>query len=138
MANVKFTDNKQLVTEYIQKLDPALAGVVEALRQIILGTDEEIGEQIKWNSPSFIFTGAMKPFNPKEYKSDIVVINIHKGYALLVFPTGARVKDRYGLLEGDFKDGRRLAKFYNMEDVNAKAKALKMVIREWLSQVERS
>jgi len=137
MANVKFTDNKQLVTAYIQKLDPTLAEVVEALRQIILDTDREIGEQIKWNSPSFIFTGAMKPFNPKEYKSDIVVINIHKGYALLIFPTGARVKDKYGLLEGDFKDGRRLAKFYNMEDVIAKAKALKMVILEWLSQVER-
>ena len=137
MANVKFTHNQQLVTRYIQKLDPALAKVVEAIRQIILGTDKEIGEQIKWNAPSFIFTGTMKPFNPKEYKRDIVVINTHKGYALLVFPTGGRLKDGYGLLDGDFKDGRRLAKFYNMEDVNAKAKALKMVILEWLSHVER-
>ena len=136
MATAKITDNSKLVTNYIQKLGPVLAEVVEAIRQIILHTDKEIGEQIKWNSPSFIYTGAMKPFNPKEYRRDIVVINIHKGFALLVFPTGSRVKNRHGLLEGDFKDGRRLAKFYNMEDVTTKENALKMVIQEWLKLVD--
>ena len=69
-------DSEQ-VTQHIQKLDPAIAPIVEAIRKIILSTDKEIGEQIKWNSPAFYYTGEMKLFNPKEYKRDIVVMYLH-------------------------------------------------------------
>lgn len=99
------------VTKFIQELEPGLAELIEALRQLILATDKEIGEQIKWNSPAFFYQGEMKPFNPKEYKRDIVVINIRKGNALLVFPTGALIKDSTGFLEGTYTDGRRLSTF---------------------------
>ena len=53
----------------------------------------------------------MKPFDPKEYKRDLIVMNLHKGRIMLVFPSGAKVNDTSGLLEGDYKDGRRLAIF---------------------------
>ncbi len=85
----KLSDQEQ-VTEFIQKLDPELGNVVEAIRQIILSTDKEIGERIKWNNPSFYYTGEMKPFDPKEYKSDIAVMNLHKGRIMLVFPSGSQ------------------------------------------------
>jgi hypothetical protein len=136
MATQKITDNTSLVNEFIQQLDPALAEVVEAIRQIILSTDMAIAEQIKWNSPSFFFSGEMKLFNPKEYKRDIVVINVHKGYALLIFPTGAKVTNRYNLLEGDYKDGRRIATFHDLNEVKAKKKALRLVIKDWLNGVD--
>lgn len=137
MAKTKNISGSEMVTEYIQKLDPALAELAEVIRQIILSTDKEIGEQIKWNSPSFFYTGEMKPFNPKEYKRDIVVVNLHRGHALLVFPTGARVNDTAGLLEGDYKDGRRMIKFQDLEDVQSKEKSLQKVIKEWLKLVDK-
>ena len=137
MAKIKSTTGTETVTGYIQKLDNPLAEVVEVLRQIILKTDKEIGEQIKWNSPSFFYTGDMKPFNPKEYKRDIAVVNLHRGYALLVFPSGAKVKDTSGLLEGDYKDGRRIAKFQDIKDVKTKEKALQKVLKEWLKLVDK-
>ncbi|MGB8193925.1 MAG: DUF1801 domain-containing protein, partial [Chitinophagaceae bacterium] len=102
MAKAKTISESEQVTQHIQKLDPAIAPVVEAIRQIILLADKEIAEQIKWNSPSFYYTGEMKPFDPKEYKRDIVVLNLHKGNILLVFPTGARIKDTTGFLEGNY------------------------------------
>lgn len=92
----KDINDPKSVTEFIQKLEPEFAKIIEAIRQLILNTDKAIGEQIKWNSPSFFYQGEMKPFNPKEYKRDIVVLNIRKGIALLVFPTGARIKDTSG------------------------------------------
>jgi len=52
--------------------------VIETLRQIILSTDKEIGEQIQWNSPAFFYKGEMKPFDPKEYKRHVVVFNLAK------------------------------------------------------------
>lgn len=42
------------VADYIDKLDHPLKEVVIALQEVILSTDPQIGEQIKWNSPAFI------------------------------------------------------------------------------------
>ena len=92
--------NQEQVTEHIKKLEPTLAEVVETLRQIILSTDKEIGERIKWNNPSFYYTGEMKEFDSKEYKRDMIVMNLFKGRIMLVFPGGAKVNDKSGLLEG--------------------------------------
>ena len=136
MKMTKLTNEEQ-VTEHIQKLEPALAEIIETIRQIILKTDKEIGEYIKWNNPSFYYTGDMKPFDPKEYKRDIIVMNLHKGRIMLVFPSGAQVNDTSGLLEGDYKDGRRLVIFKDMDDVKTKEKALQNVIIEWLKLVEK-
>src|SRR5947207_7471275 len=94
----KLTDQEQVI-EHIKKLKATVAEVVETLRQIILSTDKEIGERIKWNNPSFYYTGKMKEFDPKEYKRDLIVMNLFKGRIMLVFPSGTKVNDKSGLLE---------------------------------------
>lgn len=125
------------VGEYIAQLEGPLAKTIEAVRQVFLKTDKTIGEQIKWNSPAFYYTGDMKPFDPKEYKRDIAVVNIYKKeYVLLIFPTGARIKDSSGILEGSYTDGRRMVKIASVDDLRSKEKALQQVIRDWLKGVE--
>jgi hypothetical protein len=133
---IKLSDQEQ-VTNHIQKLDPEFGKIIEAIRQIILKTDNAIGEHIKWNNPSFYYTGEMKPFDPKEYKREIVVFNLYKGRIMLVFPSGAKINDVSGLLEGDYKDGRRIAILKNMKDVISKEKILQKVIKEWLKLVDK-
>lgn len=138
MAKAKDTSDSASVTEHIQKLDPVLGTFVETIRQIILSTDKEIGERIKWNSPSFFYMGPMKPFDPKEYKRELIVFNLYKrDYALLVLPSGAKLKDTSGLLEGDYKDGRRLVKIYDIADAKVKEKALQQLIKQWLKLVDK-
>ena len=44
------------VADYIAGLSPPLRGDVEALRCAILAAADDIGEEIKWNAPSF-YTG---------------------------------------------------------------------------------
>ncbi|MFI5130035.1 MAG: DUF1801 domain-containing protein [Chitinophagales bacterium] len=134
--SIKLTDTEQ-VTEHIKKLDPAVGKIVQTLRKIILSTDKEIGERIKWNNPSFYFTGEMKSFDPKEYKREIIVFNLYKNRIMLVFPSGARVDDKSGLLEGDYKDGRRITVFKDLKDVSAREKDLQAVIRHWLKLVDK-
>lgn len=133
--SIKRSDEEQ-VAKYIQELEPGLGKIVETIRRIILSTDKEIGERIKWNNPSFYYTGEMKPFDPKEYKREMIVFNLYKGRIMLVFPSGAKVKDTSGFLEGDYKDGRRIAIFKDMQDVKAKQEALQKVIKDWLKQVD--
>ena len=127
------------VDAYMKVLKHPLADVVEALRRIILSTDKEIGEEIKWNAPTFFYAGEMAPSDPKKYKRYIVVFNLFKKDCIrLVFPSGANVDDRSGLLEGDYADGRRLAMFSSVNEVKTKKAALQRVIRKWLALLDRT
>lgn len=135
MARSKKPSDKEQVAAHISKLDPSLQAIVETIRQIILSTDNNIAEQIKWNNPSFYYTGEMKPFDPKEYKRDIAVFNLHKGRIMLVLPTGSKVIN--SILEGDYKDGRRMINFKDLEDVVSKKKALREIIKKWIALVEK-
>jgi len=132
----KLTDQEQ-VSQHIKKLEAKLAEAVGALRQIILSTDKEIGERIKWNNPSFYYTGEMKESDPKEYKRDMIVMNLFKGRMMLVFPSGAKVNDKSGLLEGDYKDGRRIVIFKDLADIKEKQKALQKIIKDWLKLIDK-
>jgi hypothetical protein len=136
MAKLPPKTNTQLVTEYIENLDAPVAEIVTAIRQIVLSVDPEIGEEIKWNAPSFLYTGDMKPFNPKEYKRYIIVMNLHKRI-LLVFPSGAKINDTGGLLTGDYTDGRRLVYIKDMDDLKSKEAGIKKVVLDWLALVEK-
>jgi hypothetical protein len=126
------------VDDYLKKLKHPLKEVVEALRKIILSTDKEIGEEIKWNAPTFFYSGEMRPFDPKEYKRYLIVFNLYqKNCIRLVFPSGARVSDKTGFLQGDYADGRRLALFPNMAEVKSKKKILQAIIKKWLTLLDK-
>jgi len=126
------------VDAYMKKLKHPLKNVVAELRKTILSADSEIGEEIKWNAPTFFYSGEMRPFDPKEYKRYIVVFNLYqKDCIRLVFPSGAKVKDASGLLQGDYADGRRLAFFSGMADMKSKGKVLQRVIKKWLRLLEK-
>jgi len=132
----KLTDEEQ-VTAHIQKLEPGLREIIRGLRQIILAADKEVGERIKWNNPSFYYTGEMKPFDPREYKREIIVFNLFKNRIMLVFPSGAKLNDTTGFLEGDYKDGRRIHVFKDIDEVKSKAPILQGIIQKWLTLVEK-
>lgn len=133
MPKTKLTETQQ-VTEYITNLDHPLKDVVEDIRQAILATHPEIGEQIKWNSPAFYYTGEMAPFDPKEYKRDIVVFHLRKkDQILLVFPNGAYIDDKTGILEGNYTDGRRMAIIKSPEELEAKKDSLQLIINQCIN-----
>lgn len=123
------------VSAHISKLPLDIIPIIEYIRKAILTTDPVIGERIKWNNPSFFYTGELPPFDPKTYKRELIVMNLHKGRVMLVFPSGAKVNDTTGFLEGDYKDGRRTLVFKDLADVKAKEKKLQSVIKIWLTKI---
>jgi hypothetical protein len=136
MAKTPKLAGSEAVSAYVAQLDETVGPIVEKLRQIVLSTDPEISEEIKWNAPSFYYTGEIKPFDPKEYKRHIIVMNLHKRI-MLVFPSGAKINNADGLLTGDYADGRRLITITDMSDVLQKEQALRAVIKDWISKVEK-
>jgi predicted DNA-binding protein (MmcQ/YjbR family) len=132
------SSNSKAVNDFIRQLLPSEKEIIQSLRNVILQTDKQIREHIKWNSLSFYYTGEMQSFNPKEYKRDLVVTNLRqKDHILLIFPTGAKINDTTGLLEGDYQDGRRMVKIYDLKDLKAKTKGLQKVIKKWLSLINK-
>lgn len=125
------------VSAYVKTLEAQLAEVTEAVRSIMLSIDDDISEHIKWNSPSFYYTGEMKDFDAKEYKRDIAVLNLKRNRIMLVLPTGARITVGLDILEGKYADGRRLIIFKDLDDVLAKAEKIKLIVKNWLQGIEK-
>lgn len=129
--------DSERVTEHTAKLPKDIRVAVKYLRQIILSIDEEICEHIKWNSPAFYYSGKMKDFDAKEYKRDILVMNLRKDKIMCVLPTGMNIKKHTAILEGDYTDGRRMIYFKDLHDIKQKQQLLTDAIKEWLSLVEK-
>lgn len=125
------------VDAYMKALKHPLAEVLAELRKIILKTDKAIGEEIKWNAPTFFYTGELPPSDPKQFKRYLIVSNVfQKDCIRLVFWGGAAADDGSGFMEGDFADGRRLANFHDLKEVKAKQKALQKALKVQLKQVK--
>lgn len=124
------------VDEYMEKLNHPLIDIVKYVRELILKTDKQIGEGIYWNAPTFFFTGKMKPFEPKEYKRYIVGFLFNRQDCIrMVFLQGATVANKTNLLEGDFKDNRKLAVFTSLEDAKSKETAFRDIVKQLIKQM---
>ncbi|MNK32876.1 hypothetical protein D3C87_513470 [compost metagenome] len=123
------------VDEYVSQLEAPEQEFVNYLRNSVPEIDPEIREQIKWNSCSFFYNGEMEPFDPKEYKRDLLVVNLHRGKFLLVFPTGAKIND--SVLTGkNYPDGRKIVTVADLETLKKIEPSVKAGILDWINQVQ--
>jgi hypothetical protein len=126
------------VNEFISKINHPLIDVIKYSRNLILRVNKSIGEGIFWNAPTFYFTGKMKPFEPKEYKRYIVGFNLYKqDLVRLIFLRGADVTVGKELLEGVYKDGRRIVSFKSIADVKKNEDELKKIIEALLKLMDK-
>jgi hypothetical protein len=118
------------VDAYMAALDHPLKGVVEAVRTALIGSDSAIGEQIKWNAPSFTWQG-----------EDRVTFNIRPNAPLLlIFHRGAKAKDdagfafedETGLLDWKARD-RAVVTIASEADWAANGAAITGLIRRWMA-----
>ena len=47
------------------------------------------------------------------------------------------MKDKAGLLEGDYPDGRRLALFHDMREVESRKAILQRLVKQWLVTLDK-
>ncbi|WP_343747499.1 DUF1801 domain-containing protein [Fluviicola sp.] len=125
------------VDELIAGLPPEEQKIVNALRNLLPAIDPEIREHIKWNSPAFYYSGEMKAFDAKEYKRDLLVVNLHRGKILLVFPTGAKIHASTGLKGKNYPDGRKIITLETYSDLEKMEQELLAGITDWLHQIEK-
>ena len=94
--------------------------LVQAVRNVILDSDDRVTEAIKWQAPTFMYSGNIASFYPKS-----------RQHVSLMFHLGASLPDPTGLLEGTGETSR-VAKFTDADDLAAKADALRGLVRAWI------
>lgn len=133
----KNTIQHATVDDFIQAAEGNLKELLTALRQILNGFAPELGEHIKWNSPAYNYTGEMSDFDAKTYARDLVVLNCHRGYILMVFPNGATLEDPNKILEGQYTDGRRMITIKSSSDIQDKTEGIKHVVQAWINTLKQ-
>ena len=117
------------VDQFIKDLEHPLKEEIAQMRAIILDSDPQISEHIKWNAPSFLYNG-----------EDRLTFNLHhRDRIQLIFHRGAKVKDSQGfefedstgLLEWVTADRAKLT-LLDMQDLDAKKTALRKVVNQWI------
>lgn len=119
------------VEAHIAALDHPLKTDIEALRRLILSTDASVGEEVKWNSPSF-HTGehfATMRLNGREPLQLI----LHLGAKKARMPDGV-IEEPSGLLRWLGPD-RACVTFTGPGQVAARADALRAILRQWTGHV---
>jgi hypothetical protein len=123
------TNQSEEVNQFMEKLEHPLKEAIEQARAIILDSDPQISEHIKWNAPSFLYNG-----------EDRLTFNLHQRDRIqLIFHRGAKVKDSQGfvfedstgLLEWVTADRAKLT-LLDMQDLDAKKMALRKVVNQWI------
>ncbi len=105
----------------MESLEHPFKEELQRVREIILNTDSKMQETIKWGAPTFF------------YKRNLATLTVRtKKHVQLFFQQGALISDRFGILEGE-ADQVRVARFKNMQEIEAKKKALQAVVRAWIT-----
>jgi hypothetical protein len=125
MSNEGSMPKVNQVNDYMEKLTHPFKTEIERLRNIILNANPKLDERVKWNAPSFYYVKDFAAFNLRA-----------KGYVqiIFIFYDGNMIEDP-SLLQGKWKD-RREARFYGMDDIEAKKPALEQFINNWIKLVE--
>lgn len=108
------------VDAWFERYDNPQKDLVQAVRDVVLDSDDRVTETIKWQAPTFMFEGNIASFYPRS-----------KQHVSLMFHRGAELPDPSGLLEGE-GDTSRVAKFSDADDLAAKAEALRGLVRAWV------
>lgn len=117
------------VDQFLLAHEHPLKTEIEAVRAIILASDDRISEQIKWNAPSFGINGedrvTFKLYPPKSIQ--------------LVFHCGVKSKDSSGFHFDDTSGllkwvaaDRALVTLRDMQDVTSNTDALSGLVRRWM------
>src|SRR5215471_949207 len=107
------------VESWFARYENPMKDVVLRMRDIILGADPRLGECIKWQAPTFTYSGNLASFFPKS-----------KQHASLMFHTGAQIPGDHRLLTGG-GDTSRVMKIGSIAEANAAKRDIERIVRAW-------
>jgi uncharacterized protein YdhG (YjbR/CyaY superfamily) len=135
------TNRTEDVLEYLRQLPAERRAALDELRKLVLSVDPRIGEELKWNSPSFFVADHFATFNlrrgPHADPND-------KGVRLILH-AGARAKGV--VLQGAVSPSpawlqwlaadRAMVDFADVAQIRARTAELRKLLRSWLEHLAK-
>ena len=122
----------QSVDDYLAGFDHPCKAGVEELRRAILALDPRIGEEVKWNAPSFRLDDHFATFrlNP----IPIFQLVLHTGARSKTPAKRFHLSDPEGLAKWAAENRCALA-FESSAEAYAKREAVVVIVKEWMTQL---
>lgn len=122
------------VTSFLDEQNHPLRKEIETLRELILSSNQNLSENIKWNGPNYCLEDedrvTMKIQPPKN-----IQLIFHCGAKVKEQPKEKLVKEDFGLLIWKGND-RAVATFKSMQEIEISKKPLLAIISEWLKKAK--
>ena len=118
------------VTDFLDSLNHALRAEIECLRNIIMSTDYELTEGIKWNGPNYSING-----------KDRITMRINPQKQIqVIFHRGAKVKEplKERLLSGQYdiliwkENDRAIASFKSLDEIQENSQMIREIVTKWI------
>lgn len=120
------------VTAYLDSLNHPLRKEIEEIRKIILGANDALEENIKWNGPNYRVgvndRVSLRVLPPKQ-----IMIIFHRGAKVLEQPKERILSKDHGLLEWKTND-RAVATLKDMEQIERYRNQLSELVKNWLDK----
>ena len=121
------------VEEFINDLDDDKRSQVDILRDLILSTEPQLEEHIKWNAPSYVLDGEDRITFNLMNKQGVVKLVLHMGATRKEDKKGAPImQDESGLIEWS-SDIRGMITFNSLTDISSNTTSLEKIIKGWLA-----
>lgn len=120
------------VDAYFSTLEHPYKPGVQALRKKILGCDERIREQVKWNAPSFYIEDDFATF--RLHPNSIFQLILHTGARKQSEPRQFNINDPQGWLKWAASN-RCILTFDSNEHAEEKSSEVLRMVKEWVAQL---
>lgn len=130
MAKQKLTGTQE-VTKFLSELEHPLKKEIEQLRKIILSTDKDLTENIKWNAPNFSLNDEDRITMRIHPPSKQIQLIFHRGAKVQALPGKNIISDDKGMLEWKTTD-RAVATFTDLKDIKLKSSDITDLVTKWL------
>lgn len=118
------------VTAFLEEMNHPLIELIEYLRGIILSTDPNLVEGIKWNGPNYSLDGkarvTLKIYPPKQ-----VQVILHRGAKVKEQPVQRLLVDEYPMLEWKVND-RAVLTFRSLAELERCQAVVREIVAKWL------
>lgn len=118
------------VTEFLDGLNHSLRKEIECLREIILSTDYDLAEGIKWNGPNYSLNGEDR-ITLRIHPQKQIQIIFHRGAKVKESPTQRLLGSEYNILLWKEND-RAIASFQSLQEILEKKQMIREVVEKWI------
>lgn len=119
------------VTKFLDEQNHPYRNEIEQLRLIILGANNKLSENIKWNGPNYSFADedriTMRIQPPKQ-----VQLIFHRGAKVKEQPKDKLIREDFGILTWKGND-RAIATFKNMQEIENSKTILTKIVTAWIN-----